>query len=127
MKLTLKFKDKIQIKNVNFNYDDNKEIFKNINFEIIKNSTGLIGESGSGKSTLVIISGLVDPSAEVLIDNDNIKNNKTNLQNIIGYVPQNIYLLDVSIRENILFSKKEFILIKNFKQCNRKIWFRKIH
>ena len=49
LKLTLKFKDKIQIKNV-LNYDDNKEIFKNINFEIIKNSTiGLIGESGSEK------------------------------------------------------------------------------
>ena len=113
----LKFKDKIQIKNVNFNYDDNKEIFKNINFEIIKNSTiGLIGESGSGKSTLVdIISGLVDPSAgEVLVDNNNIKNNKTDLQNIIGYVPQNIYLLDASIRENILFSKKEFKFDKSF-------------
>ena len=113
----LNFKNKIQIKNVNFNYDDNKEIFKNINFEIIKNSTiGLIGESGSGKSTLVdIISGLVDPSAgEVLVDNNNIKNNKTDLQNIIGYVPQNIYLLDASIRENILFSKKEFNFDKAF-------------
>ncbi len=112
-----KFKNKIQIKNVSFNYDNNKEIFKNINFEIIKNSTiGLIGESGSGKSTLVdIISGLVDPSAgEVLVDNNNIKNNKTDLQNIIGYVPQNIYLLDASIRENILFSKKEFKFDKSF-------------
>ena len=49
-----------------------------------------------------------------MIDNDNIKNNKTNLQNIIGYVPQNIYLLDASIRENILFSKKEFNFDKNF-------------
>jgi len=112
-----RFKDKIQIKNVSFNYDNNKEIFKNINFEIIKNSTiGLVGESGSGKSTLVdIISGLVDPSAgQVLVDNNNIKNNKTNLQNIIGYVPQNIYLLDASIRENILFSKKEFKFDKRF-------------
>ena len=63
---------------------------------------------------------MVDPSAgEVLIDNDNIKNNKTNLQNIIGYVPQNIYLLDASIRENILFSKKEFNFDKNF--INNKI------
>ena len=62
-----------------------------------------------------IISGLVDPSAgEVLVDNNNIKNNKTDLQNIIGYVPQNIYLLDASIRENILFSKKEFKFDKSF-------------
>ena len=65
----------------------------------------MIGKSGSGKSTLVdIIIGLLEPSTgEILIDDKNICAKKISWQKQIGYVPQEVYLLDDTIRNNITF------------------------
>jgi ABC-type multidrug transport system fused ATPase/permease subunit len=71
---------------------------------------GIIGRSGAGKSTLVdIILGLIDPnSGEIKIDDKKINNNERMLwQKQIGYVPQNIYLLDDTIKNNIIFGIEE--------------------
>ena len=65
---------------------------------------GFIGQSGAGKSTLVdVILGLLDSDGEVLIDNVNILDNLRSWQDQIGYIPQSIYLLDDSIKNNIAF------------------------
>ena len=101
------FSNNIKLKNISFNYETNKKVaVNNINIEIAKGkSVGLIGKSGSGKSTLVdIIIGLLEPSTgEILIDDNNIGTKKISWQKQLGYVPQEVYLLDDTIRNNITF------------------------
>ena len=107
-----KFNNSIYLKDVSFNYKNSNRIAVNdINIEISKGtSVGIIGRSGAGKSTLVdIILGLIDPnSGEIKIDDKKINNNERMLwQKQIGYVPQNIYLLDDTIKNNIIFGIEE--------------------
>jgi ATP-binding cassette, subfamily B, bacterial PglK len=101
------FKNKISIKNINFNYENSdSSALENINLSIMKGeSIGIAGPSGSGKSTLVdIILGLLSPtSGNILIDNKDIFLNLKKWQSIIGYVPQSIYLIDDSLINNIAF------------------------
>lgn len=101
------FSNNIKLKNISFNYGTDKKVaVNNINIDIAKGkSVGLIGKSGSGKSTLVdIIIGLLEPSAgEILIDDNNIGTKKISWQKQLGYVPQEVYLLDDTIRSNIIF------------------------
>jgi len=100
------FKRKIEFKNVTFKYPEAKSnTIKNISFEIEKNEKiGIVGESGVGKSTLIdLLMGLIDPtSGQIDIDKKNLKQIKTSWQKLIGYVPQNIYLLDDTIKNNLL-------------------------
>ena len=78
----------------------------------------MVGDSGSGKSTLLdIIMGLKIPnSGTIQIDNKVVNPANYEWFDIIGYVPQNIYLYDDSIKENIVFfeNSKDF----NFKKFN---------
>ena len=103
------FNKQIILKNINFNYINKKPVLKNINFTIKKGEKiGFIGKSGSGKSTLIdIIIGLYKPFiGEILIDN--IPLNEKNIKNWrkkIGYIPQNIYLKDGNIAENVSLSE----------------------
>ena len=101
------FSNNIKLKNISFNYETDKKIaVNNINIDIAKGkSVGLIGKSGSGKSTLVdIIIGLLEPSTgEIFIDDNNIGVKKVSWQKQLGYVPQEVYLLDDTIRNNITF------------------------
>ena len=104
----LEYKKSVQIKNVSFRYkDDNPWLFEDVNFSFPKGSCiGLVGESGSGKSAFVdILMGLIEPSkGEVVIDGKKITNsNVTSWWKKISHVPQNVYLLDDTILENIVF------------------------
>lgn len=106
------FKDNIELRNVSFKYKNNQmRILQDINLEIKKNSkTAIIGKSGSGKTTIVdIIIGLLEPSkGQLLIDNVEIKENKlVNWKKRIGYIPQNFYLFDESIKKNVAFGINE--------------------
>ena len=67
---------------------------------------GIFGHSGSGKTTFVnLLSGLFHPSkGEILSDNTSINDNILDWQKKISYIPQDNYLLDASILENITFS-----------------------
>ncbi len=107
----LKLNSKIELKNISYNYPStNKKILENLNLEIKANSTiGIIGESGAGKSTLIdLIIGILNPSeGKVLIDGNNISEQKRLWQNNIGYIPQFIYLLDDSIKKNIALGAKD--------------------
>ena len=111
----------ITCKNINYAYEE-KVIFDNLNFQIHENSIfGILGKSGSGKSTLVnIILGLLTPDkGKVLVNNLNINNNLLQWQKCLGYVSQNIFLLDASLKENIAFGEK--IEKINYNNLNRAI------
>ncbi len=103
---------KLELKDIEFRYNfDSPLVLKNFNFEIIKgDKIGIIGKTGCGKSTIVnIVNGLLRPNhGDIFINNLNIYSNeniKSNLiqawQKSIIYVPQNIFLSDCTIAENI--------------------------
>jgi ABC-type multidrug transport system fused ATPase/permease subunit len=99
-------KKSFKLNNVYFSYNKkNNWILKNINLEIKKGSkVGIKGTTGSGKSTLVnIIIGLLDPTKGQLFIDDVLINSQNKLawQKNISIIPQNIFLNDVSIAENI--------------------------
>jgi ABC-type multidrug transport system fused ATPase/permease subunit len=104
----IKFQESIIFKNISYFYPNNeKNSLKDISFKIpINNTVGFVGPSGSGKSTIVdIILGLLKPTkGNVLIDGQ-ILNTKNIIswQNKIRSVPQNIFLSDSSIKNNIAF------------------------
>ena len=116
------FNKNIIIQNLNFSYDINKKIvFENFNYDIEKNKIlGIVGESGSGKSTFVdLLTGINKPkSGKILIDgNHDIFNHISSWQNMIGYVPQETYLLDDTIKNNIAFGiPKDEIDIKKINE-----------
>ena len=99
--------NKINLKNINFNYGD-KEIFNELNLEIKNKQTiGIIGPSGSGKSTLLnIILGLLKPNkGNISYIIDNKSESFLNFSNLFSYVPQDIFLLDDTILSNIIFGQ----------------------
>ena len=104
----ISLKDNISLKNVSYQYPDApKASLANINLTISAGAkVGIIGTTGSGKTTLVdIILGLLEVTkGQLLIDDKKIdKNNIRNWQRNIGYVPQQIFLSDKSISNNIAF------------------------
>lgn len=101
----INFTQKISLKNINFSYTPSKQIIKNVSFDINKGDfIGIIGLSGAGKSTLAdIITGLLPADyGEIIVDNTKLtQENFSKLRHIIGYVPQQINILDKTIKENI--------------------------
>ena len=109
--VSLPFNHEIRLDNISFNYNkSSKKILENISFTIKKGSKiGLIGSTGSGKTTLVdCIMGLLQPDfGKIYVDDTLIdSNNKKSWQLNIAHVPQNIYLADSNIMENIAFGIK---------------------
>jgi ABC-type multidrug transport system fused ATPase/permease subunit len=101
----------ITLNNVCFSYPNTDVLaIKNLNMEIKSFSKiGIVGLTGSGKTTIIdIILGLLEPKQGTLKIDGNIINsrNVSEWQNNIGYVPQQIYLSDASIAENIALGIK---------------------
>lgn len=105
------FSDKIQISNLSYKYPDtDRLILKSVDFKILKNqSVGFVGASGAGKSTLIdIILGVLPiEKGKILIDGQDINTNLSSWHSIIGYIPQTIYLMDDSIRNNVALGVPE--------------------
>jgi len=103
----LEFNNKLIMESVTFTYPGaSLPSLKNAALEIKQGECiGIIGPSGAGKSTLVdIILGLLKPDVgNILIDDNDIHTNLRSWQKQIGYVPQFIFLLDDSLRNNIAF------------------------
>ncbi len=103
----LSFNSIIEFEDVSFDYFNSKSTINDINLKIKKNSiVGIFGPSGSGKTTFVnLLSGLLLPTrGRIFCDNVCIKENITEWQKKLSYIPQENYLLDSSILENITFS-----------------------
>lgn len=104
---TIKFNDAISVQNLSFSYPETtKNIFTNVSFTIPRGKfVGIVGPSGAGKTTFVdILLGLLKPSeGKILVDNNNIFDNVSGWLDNVSYVPQSIYLIDGTIKENIAF------------------------
>ncbi|AXY10743.1 ABC transporter ATP-binding protein [Bacillus thuringiensis LM1212] len=98
----------IECKDVHFRYNKQESLYalQNINVQIPINSmTAIVGHSGAGKSTLIdVLMGLIQPEkGQVLIDGTPlITDNLLSLRRAISYVPQDPFLFNASIRDNLL-------------------------
>ena len=103
----LKFEKEIQLKGISYHYPNTeKEIFDHADMNIpIGASVGVIGPSGAGKTTIVdILLGLLQPQkGEILVDGNKVTPGDAAWYSSIGYIAQNIYMLDTTIRENVAF------------------------
>ena len=111
-KSTITFNNSIKLTNIVFSYpNSNQETLKGLSMAIPSHSNvGIVGFTGCGKTTLIdIILGLLDPNEGSLsIDQTIIDGkNKISWQKNIGYVPQQIYLIDDSILKNIAYGQYE--------------------
>ena len=107
-KQSMTFNDCIRLKQVNFRYSPQSSyVLKGIDLEIAKGSrVGFIGATGSGKSTLLdVVMGLLQPTKGSMEIDDQVvtAGNHRAWQEHIAHVPQNIFLADSSIDENIAF------------------------
>jgi len=104
--------DCIRLSDITFSYKTApKPIFENLNVSIpLKSSVAFVGATGAGKSTLIdIVMGLLTPSKGSLYYKDQIVNegNMAEYRKRIGYVPQQILLLDDTLEANIAFGVPE--------------------
>ncbi|MCR5209327.1 MAG: ABC transporter ATP-binding protein/permease [Lachnospiraceae bacterium] len=108
---SLKPEKEIEIKDITYRYPNTeKAIFEDASMNIpVGKSVGVIGPSGAGKTTVIdILLGLLVPEkGKVLADGKDIRDNMTGWLNNTGYIAQNIYMLDTSIRDNVAFGIKE--------------------
>ena len=107
-----KFNEKIELKNIGFSYDSN-QVLSDINIKIQKGSSiAITGFNGSGKSTLLnVVSGLLEPTEGKIIVDDkyNVYENLKSWQNNISFIQQNIFLINTSIKKNIILVDSEDI------------------
>jgi ABC-type multidrug transport system fused ATPase/permease subunit len=105
--------EEIIFNNVSFFYNNKKKVLDNLSFRIRKNDRVLIaGPSGSGKSTIInLILGLLKPTSgniklnnKIILDDNNI----SFWQDKIGFIPQDIYLMDDTIKNNITLYSKNY-------------------
>lgn len=104
-------KDKIELKNICYRYPNTeKDIFYHADMTIpVGKSVGVVGASGAGKTTIVdVLLGLLElQSGTIISDGTNIFDNYGAWLAHVGYIPQTIYMLDDSIRNNIAFGVNE--------------------
>lgn len=105
----IQFNDKLEVKGLTFQYPNTeKPVLENINLTIKKGeAVAFIGPSGAGKTTLsdLILSLLKPQKGAIFMDGIDIEDLGGAWNNIIGYVPQRVYILDDTIRRNIAFGE----------------------
>lgn len=114
------FRNKVILQDVTFTYvNRNRKVLDKVSLEILKGtSVAFIGESGGGKTTLVdIILGLLTPQeGNVLVDGKSIYEDIRGWHERIGYIPQQIFLMDDTICKNVAFGVENQYIDKS------KIW-----
>ncbi|TCL59384.1 ABC-type multidrug transport system fused ATPase/permease subunit [Kineothrix alysoides] len=107
----LRLEKSIRVSNLSFKYPTGEDfVLKNISFEIPRNSSvALTGPSGAGKTTLAdLILGALSPTEGTMyIDETDAFRHLSAWQKNVGYIPQNIYLMDDTIENNIVYGADE--------------------
>jgi ABC-type multidrug transport system fused ATPase/permease subunit len=107
----LEFKKSIKLEDISFSFNG-KKIFENLNMIIQKGEViGIKGESGSGKSSLInILLGLLDlDKGNMLVDDKTLnKETKKYWKNNFAYIPHNCFIIDDTIKNNIIFGEENF-------------------
>lgn len=122
----IEFNKKIELKNICFEFEKGKEVLRNISLNIFKGEkVAFVGESGSGKTTLVdLITGLYKPkNGSMYLDNIKLEDKNIGYwRQSIGYIPQEVYLFDGTIEDNVVFNREysEDKLIESLKKA--RIW-----
>ena len=110
-KLDLKKITNIEIQNLNFSYNEDKKVLKNINLKTGKNDkVAIIGRTGSGKTTLVnLLCRFYDlEDGKIIINGVDYKKYKIqDLRNQIGYVLQDVVIFDGNVYENVNYANKD--------------------
>ncbi len=103
------FTSSLKFLDIHFSYEKGVDVLKGVNFEIKKNtSVAFVGPSGAGKSTIVkILISLIEPTHGQFMIDDKVYGNLSSWKHHIGYVPQDIALIEGTILENItLYDEK---------------------
>ena len=110
-KLKTPIKGKVEYINVKFNYGEGNETISDVNLNAAPGQTiALVGPTGAGKTTLInLLTRFYEyDSGEILIDNVNIKTvSKESLRSSIGYVTQESFLFNGTVRDNLLIANRE--------------------
>jgi ATP-binding cassette subfamily C protein len=103
----LAFREEIRLENVSYRYPDAPEpSLRGVTLTIRHGeAVGFVGPTGAGKTTLVdVVLGLLEPTAgRLTVDGQDVAGRERAWQRLVGYVPQEIYLTDDTIRRNVAF------------------------
>lgn len=114
-KSQMQFRHRILLTDIYFRYPDkSRYIFEKLNLEILKGSfVGLRGATGKGKSTLMdLLLGLFEPErGGIIVDGTRLtKHNIQEWRNIIAHVPQEVFICDGTIADNITFASRREVV-----------------
>lgn len=106
----IQWKNDIEFRNLGFSYEKDQPVLKSVNLKIQKGElVGFIGESGSGKTTLmrILLRLLKEDQGNIYIDGAPIDaKNEANWRSGLGYVQQDVFILEGSLSENVAFGEK---------------------
>ena len=105
------FDEKLSVEHVSWKYSEGgEEVLEDISLDIFKGqSVAFVGRSGAGKTTLsdIILGLLIPQEGHIRIDGVDITNIKSEKSRLIGFVPQNVNLMDDTIRRNVAFGMRD--------------------